>query len=201
MLFSQIIPPLLSPSKPKSLFFTSVSLLLSRIQGHHYHLSKFHIYTLIYCIGVFLSGLLHLYNRLQFHPPLFNSWVIFHCVYIPQLSFPFICRWTSRLLPCPGYCKQCCDEYWGTHVSFNSGFLGVYVQQCDCWVVWQFYFLPGESTWTWEPGGLQSMEFQRVRQDWGTKHTAQCRFIGYPHVYAAASKNVKQNISMNISRW
>ena len=29
------------------------------IQGHHYHLSKFHIYVLVYCIGVFLSGLLH----------------------------------------------------------------------------------------------------------------------------------------------
>ena len=22
--------------------------------------------------------------------------------------------------------KQCCDEHWGTRVSFNSGFLGVY---------------------------------------------------------------------------
>ena len=42
-----------------SLFFTSVSLLLSHIQGHRYYLSKFHIYALIYCIGVFLSGLLH----------------------------------------------------------------------------------------------------------------------------------------------
>ena len=41
------------------LFYTSVSLLLSRIQGYCYHLSKFHIYVLIYCIGVFLSGLLH----------------------------------------------------------------------------------------------------------------------------------------------
>ena len=36
-----------------------VSLLLSHIQGYHYHLSKFHIYALVYCIGVFLSGLLH----------------------------------------------------------------------------------------------------------------------------------------------
>ena len=51
--FSQIIPPSPSPSESKSLFYTSVSLLLSRIQGHHYHLSKFHIYVLVYCIGVF----------------------------------------------------------------------------------------------------------------------------------------------------
>ena len=57
--FSQIIPPSPSPSESKSPFYTSVSLLLSRIQSYHYHLSKFHIYVLVYCIGVFLSGLLH----------------------------------------------------------------------------------------------------------------------------------------------
>ena len=51
------LPP--SPTESKRLFYTSVSLLLSRIQGCHYHLSKFHIYALVYCIGVFLSGLLH----------------------------------------------------------------------------------------------------------------------------------------------
>ena len=44
------------------------------------------------------------------------------------------------MLPCPGYYKQHCDEHWGTHVSFNSGFLGVYAQQWDCWVIRQFYF-------------------------------------------------------------
>ena len=57
MPFSQIIPP--SPTESKRLFYTSVSLFLSRIQGYCYHLSKFHIYALVYCIGVFLSGLLH----------------------------------------------------------------------------------------------------------------------------------------------
>ena len=59
MPFSQIIPPSPSPTESKSLFFTSVSLLLSRKQGYHYHLSKFHIYVLVYCIGIFLYGLLH----------------------------------------------------------------------------------------------------------------------------------------------
>ena len=58
MPFSQIIPPLPLPES-KRLFYTSVSLLLSCIQGYCYHLSKFHIYALVYCIGVFLSGLLH----------------------------------------------------------------------------------------------------------------------------------------------
>ena len=70
MPFSQIIPPSPSPTESKSLFYTSVSLLLSHIQGYHYHLSKFHIYVLVYCIGVFLSGLTFLY--LNF-PDLFLS--------------------------------------------------------------------------------------------------------------------------------
>ena len=52
-------PPPPSPTESKRLFYTSVSLLLSHIQGYHYHLSKVHIYVLVYCIGVFLSGLLH----------------------------------------------------------------------------------------------------------------------------------------------
>ena len=32
--------------------------------------------------------------------------------------------------------NQCFNEHWGTHVSFNSGFLSVYAQQWDCWVIY-----------------------------------------------------------------
>ena len=59
MPFYQIIPPFPSPTESKRLFYISVSLLLSRIQDYRYYLSKFHIYALVYYIGVFPSGLLH----------------------------------------------------------------------------------------------------------------------------------------------
>ena len=58
MLFSQIIPSSPFPTKSKSLFI-SVSLFLSQVYGRCYHLSKFHIDELIYCIDVFVSDLLH----------------------------------------------------------------------------------------------------------------------------------------------
>ena len=62
MPFSHFSPPSPSPTESIRLFYTSVSLLLSHTQGYCYHLSKFHIYALVYCIGVFLSGLLHSEN-------------------------------------------------------------------------------------------------------------------------------------------
>ena len=38
------------------------------------------------------------------------------------------------LLPCTGYCKQCCYEYWSTRVFLNCGFLKVYAQESpQCW--------------------------------------------------------------------
>ena len=53
----------------------------------------------------------------------FNGWVMFRCVYVPNLLYPFISRWTSMFLPCSSYCKQCCNEQWDTCVFFSFGFL------------------------------------------------------------------------------
>ena len=67
------------------------------------------------------------------HP--FYGLVIFHWMHIPQLLYPFICWWTSRLLSWPSYCKQCYHEHWGACVFFNmfssgytpsSGIVGSY---------------------------------------------------------------------------
>ena len=43
----------------KSVLYICLFCCLTYRAGHCYHLSKFHIYALVYCIGVFLSGLLH----------------------------------------------------------------------------------------------------------------------------------------------
>ena len=53
-------PPPPSPTESKRLFYTSVSLLLSCIQGYGYHLSKFHIYRvsiLYWCFSFWLTSL------------------------------------------------------------------------------------------------------------------------------------------------
>ena len=86
--------------------------------------------------------------------------------YWPQLSYPLVCWWTSRLLPCPGYCKQCCSEHWGSCVSFNSGFLCVYAQQWDCWIVWRFNNLRYEDDTTFmaESEELKSL-LMKVKQE------------------------------------
>src|SRR5574337_2117836 len=59
MSLSQIFPPSPSPTESIRLFYTSVSLFLSRTPGYCYHLSKFHVFALGYCIYIFPSGLLH----------------------------------------------------------------------------------------------------------------------------------------------
>ena len=52
----------------------------------------------------------------------------FPCIDVPQLLYPFLSQCTSRLLPCPGYSKHYCNEFWGTRVCLNYGFLRVYAQ-------------------------------------------------------------------------
>ena len=73
---------------------------------------RVHIYVLAYGICFSLSDLLYSVwqtlgpsTSLQIAQFCFFLWLIFHCIYVPHLLYPFICRWTLRLLPCPGYCK------------------------------------------------------------------------------------------------
>ena len=61
----------------------------------------------------------------------FNGWVIIHCIYVPHLLYPFLCWWTFRFLPCPGYCKQCCNEHLSVRILSDHVFLQVYDQEWD----------------------------------------------------------------------
>ena len=70
----------------------------------------------------------------------FNSWVISHCVYEPQLPYPFVFQRISRLFLCPSYRSQYCNEHWSTYISYNSGFLSMLAHQWDCWVIRQLDF-------------------------------------------------------------
>ena len=58
MLFSQIIPPLPFPQNSKVCSLHLCLFCCLTYRGHGYHLSKFQIYVLIYCIGVFLCPVL-----------------------------------------------------------------------------------------------------------------------------------------------
>ena len=142
MLLSPFMAPFLSSPVPLSIsrFSMSAPPVLPCKEVHQYHLSRFHIYALTYDICFSLSDFtiissrfIHL--RTNSSPFLFWGWVIIHCLYIPQLPYPFICRWTSRLLPCLAIVNSVAMNI-GVHVSFSimvssgyipsSGIIGSY---------------------------------------------------------------------------
>ena len=118
--------PHLLPQSPKicslhlCLFYDIVYRIVITI-----FLNSIHVNIQYLCFSFWLTSLciigssfIHLISTVS-NAVLFYSWVIFHCVYVPQFPYPFACWWTFRLLPCPSYCKQCCNEHWGTCISFS----------------------------------------------------------------------------------
>ena len=61
-----------------------------------------------------------------------NGRVIAHCIHVLHLLYPSLCWWTFRLLPCLGYCKQCCNEHWGACTLLDHVFLWIYAQKWHC---------------------------------------------------------------------
>ena len=66
-------------------------------------------------------------------------WIITNCGKLGEMD---IAGHLTRLLKnlYVGQKATVSNEHWGARVSFRSGFLGVYAQEWDCWVIWQFYF-------------------------------------------------------------
>ena len=135
----------LPPLATKSLFLKSVSLLL------------FHKFICIICFQILhtrdviwyssFSDLLYWVwqslgpsvaaNALF---PSFNGWVIFRCIYLPHLLYPFLCQWTFRWLPRLDYCKQCSSEHWGACILSDHVFLQIHAQEWDVRDTWQLCF-------------------------------------------------------------
>ena len=64
------------------------------------------IFTFLFLTYFTLYDSLWLYPCLwKWHYLIFCGWVIFHCIYVPLLLYPFLCWWTLILRPCSGYCK------------------------------------------------------------------------------------------------
>ena len=85
----------------------------------------------------------------------------------PQLTYPFICWWTSRLLPCPGYYQQCCDgtflelipravdRRWSFCFEYTSLFFSIwsFFKQGDFACLGKLAVLTAGGVWLWVEGG------------------------------------------------
>ena len=94
-------PPAPNPSQHQSLFQWVNSLhKVAKVLRLQYLSISFRLTSL--CL--IRSRFIHLIRTDSNAFP-FYGWVIFFCVYVPQLFYLFICQWASRSLPCSSYCK------------------------------------------------------------------------------------------------
>ena len=107
-----------------------------------------------YDISPSLSDLVHLMWQclcpsmlLQWHYViLLNGWVIFHCIYVPHLLYPFPYQWIFTFLPYVGYYKQSCSEHLCSCILTDGTFIWIYIQKRDSRVIWKLLFLVFKGT-------------------------------------------------------
>ena len=134
VLLSQFVPPSPSPAEFTSPSSTSVYLLLP----FKYSAVPFYKIPCV-CINVLcfpLSDLLHSVSQFLGSSTSVKLTRICSFSWLSNISL-CICSTTSlsivllidiRLLPCPGYFKECCNGHWGMYVFLDVWFSQVYGQ-------------------------------------------------------------------------
>ena len=108
---SQYIPLPYTCNHKFIFYYTSVTLLL--FSKWRYLFTPFFLdstYKQYIFVFLYLTSFTQ-YDNLYIHTCcckwhyFFCGWAIFHCPYVSHLIYLFLCCWTFRLLPYPGYCK------------------------------------------------------------------------------------------------
>ena len=126
--------------------------------------------------------------RISFiHEIIFTVWLLYDLNYI-------LLGLIHRL---PGWLKQ-----WWIHLQCRRPGLDPWVRKIPWRRVWQPtpIFLPRESPWTEEPGGLQSRRSQRVGHDWVTKHTYRPNTIFF-HSFSVSRLYYLKTMTFSYVRW
>lgn len=72
-------------------------------------------------------------------------------MYIPNFLYAFIHKWIFRLIPCIGYCEQCCSEHGNADIAQDPGFQSFgYILNCG---IDGSYVNPAICNYADEPGG------------------------------------------------
>ena len=129
---ASVAPPTISSPSPPTFNLSQHQGLLQRVsslnqvakvlefQLHHQSFqwifrTRFHMYVSMYNTCFSLSDLTSLWMMVPNSHPHCSKWasfvpfyegVAFHSMHGPHLLYPFLCRRTLRLLPCPGSCKS-----------------------------------------------------------------------------------------------
>ena len=87
------------------------TVLLDSTYMHYIRYFSLSVFLHPVCQSLGLSTSLELTSSFLLHTMEYywSDWAHTH----HNFFYPLICQWTSGLLPCSGYHKQCCSECWG----------------------------------------------------------------------------------------
>ena len=63
------------------------------------------VFVWLTSLSMIISRSIHVADKWPHYISFSYGWVVFCCICVPHLLYPFICGWTFRLLPCLGPCK------------------------------------------------------------------------------------------------